>query len=243
MGEKQKQPLWEKTFKAIANVPHNVWFGVTTGRHNIYGEKTEVSFIKSKLRENTWYSLPVHKEATNTYIWKRGGGFTIMRLNCLEENFSCQEKKKIPEGKEYIIVLSLAVSSEVQSKLKLWEKTILHSHLSRSWNHGFRLYDLKSWKPWSFQYNMTPPLHRWSTTVLMLIPYIYILFHSLERAFTFTPQQQPLWWQNHNTFTQLVLCKTLSHTVILQKRPKEVKEEEMAGKGPGQPGDSLQSVK
>lgn len=39
MGEKQKQPLWEKIFEAIANVPHNVWFGVTTGRHNIHGEK------------------------------------------------------------------------------------------------------------------------------------------------------------------------------------------------------------
>lgn len=53
MGEKQKQLLWEKIFEAIANVPHNVWFGVTTGRHNIHGEKTEVSFTKSKLREKT----------------------------------------------------------------------------------------------------------------------------------------------------------------------------------------------
>lgn len=43
-----------------------------------------------------------------------------------------EKKKKIPEGKECTIVLSLAVSSEVQSKLKLWEKTILHPHLSSS---------------------------------------------------------------------------------------------------------------
>ena len=210
----------------------------------IFMEKKQRSHLQNQnwgRKHDTHY---LYIKRPQIYIYGKGRVVYNNEIKLPGRKFQLSEKKKkIPEGKECTIVLSLAVSSEVQSKLKLWEKTILHPHLSSSWNHGFRLYDLKSWKPWSFQYNMAPLLHRWSTTVLMLIPYIYILFHSLERAFTFTPQRQPLWWQNHNTFTQLVVWKTLSHTVILQKRSKEVEEEEMAGKGPGQPGDSLQSIK
>lgn len=38
-GEKQKKPLWKRNIKAIANAPHNLQFGATTGRHSIHGKK------------------------------------------------------------------------------------------------------------------------------------------------------------------------------------------------------------